>query len=235
MPVAVPSFHPWGASHQAALVVVGVVFVLMFLAAFTRFKTLAERLLGSVLLSLYPAGLLVHASCGSLAAQTAVPMQYCDVAAIAGGLALWTRSRFWCEVVYFFGIAGTLQGLITPALLHEFPDPRFFHFFIMHGGVPVTAIYVVTAMGMQPRPGAVPRVFGFSLAWYAVTALVNLALGTNFAFQCAKPPQASLFDHLGPLPWHNVSAMVLGLIVYTLLYLPFAFRRVERAGFSGPA
>jgi uncharacterized membrane protein YwaF len=62
----------------------------------------------------------------------------------------------------------------------------------------------------------------FSLAWYAVTALVNLSFRTNYAFQCQKPPQASLFDHLGPVPWHNVSAMALGLAVYTLLHLPFA-------------
>jgi uncharacterized membrane protein YwaF len=69
------------------------------------------------------------------------------------------------------------------------------------------------------------RVMGFSLAWYAVIAVVNFAFGANYAFQCAKPPQASLFDHLGPWPWYNFSAIGLGLVFYSVLYLPFAFRK----------
>lgn len=222
-----PAFHPWGTSHQIVLALVAVVMIAMLVLARTRFASLAERALGSLLLAIYPSGLIIHGLCGSLTAQTMLPLQYCDIAAIAGGLALWTRRQFWCEVVYFFGIAGTLQGLLTPALIYDFPDPRFFLFFALHGGVPVTSFYVVSAMRQRPQAGAVRRVMGFSLAWYAVTALMNLALGTNYAFQCQKPPQASLFDHLGPVPWHNGSAMLLGLLVYSLLHLPFA--RVRKA------
>jgi uncharacterized membrane protein YwaF len=67
----------------------------------------------------------------------------------------------------------------------------------------------------------------FSVAWYAVIAVVNYALGANYAFQCAKPVQASLFDQLGPWPWYNFSTIGLGLVFYSLLYLPFAFRKTE--------
>lgn len=228
MPPAAPSFHPWGPSHQTVLVLVGLAGVFMQFAARGSLRLPMERALGTLLLAIFPASLAVHAFNGTLAAQNALPVQYCDVATIAGGLALWTRRAFWCEVVYFFGLAGTLQGLITPALLYDFPDPRFFMFFLIHGTVPLTSLYVVTGMGMAPRAGAVWRMYLFSLGWYAVTALVNLALGTNYAFQCAKPLQASLFDHLGPVPWHNLGAMLLGVVVYALLDLPFAFRRSRR-------
>lgn len=220
-----PAFHPYGPSHQAALYATLVLFIVMLVLARTRFGVIAQRVLGSMLLGLYPVGLVVHAFYGSLSAQTALPLQYCDVATIAGGIALWTRRQFWCEVVYFFGLAGTLQGLLTPALIYEFPDLRFFFFFLMHGGVPVTSIYVVTAMGHRPQPGAVKRTMLFSLAWYAVIAVVNATLGANYAFQCTKPPQASLFDHLGAWPWYNFSAIGLGLVFYSILYLPFVFRR----------
>lgn len=223
----VPAFHPWGLSHQVALGAAALGMLTMVLMARTRWKGLAERVLGSVLLAFFPVSLLVHHQCGSLTAQTALPIQYCDVAAIAGGLALWTQRAFWCEVVYFFGIAGTLQGLITPALIYEAPDPRYFLFFTLHGAVPITSFYVVTAMQQSPRAGAVVRVFAFSVAWYAVTAVVNAALGTNYAFQCAKPAHASLFDHLGPVPWHNGGAMVLGFVIYSLLDLPFRSRRAR--------
>ena len=222
-----PAFHPYGPSHKAVLAITLVLFVVMLLLSRTRWAELSQRVLGTMLLALYPVGLAVHATYGSLSVLTALPLQYCDIATLAGGIALWTRRPFFCEVVYFFGIAGTLQGLLTPALIYEFPDPRFFLFFIMHAGVPITAIYVVTAMKVRPRPWAVPRIMAFSLAWYAVIAVVNYAIGANYAFQCSKPVNASLFDQLGPWPWYNLSSIGLGLIFYTLLYLPFSFRKAE--------
>lgn len=222
-----PAFHPYGPSHKAVLAITLVFFIVMLLLARTRWAVLSQRVLGGMLLALYPIGLGVHALYGSLSVLTALPLQYCDIATLAGGIALWTRRPFFCEVVYFFGIAGTLQGLLTPALIYEFPDPRFFLFFIMHGGVPITAVYVVTAMKVRPRPGAVLRIMTFSVGWYAVIAIVNYAIGANYAFQCSKPVQASLFDQLGPWPWYNLSTIGLGLIFYSLLYLPFAFRRAR--------
>jgi len=220
-----PAFQPYGASHTAALVVTLTVFIVMLFLARTRFAMLSQKILGSMLLGLYPVGLFFHSAGGSLSMQTGLPLQYCDIATISGGIALWSRRQFWCEVVYFFGLAGTLQGLLTPALIYDYPDPRFFSFFLMHGGVPVTSLYVVTAMRHRPQPGAVRRIMLFSVSWYAVIAVVNATLHTNFAFQCTKPTQASLFDQLGPWPWYNISAIGLGLVFYSILYLPFAFRR----------
>lgn len=220
-----PAFHPYGTSHQAVLVLTAVLLGLLLLASRTRHAPVWERLLGSVLLLQFPTSLIIHIQMGSLTAQTWLPLQYCDIASIAGGLALWTRKQIWCEIVYFFGLAGTFQGLITPALLHDYPDMRFFAFFLLHSGVSITAFYVVTAMKHRPAPGAVARMMLVSLAWYAVAAVINLVLGTNYAFQCAKPAQGSLFDHLGPWPWYNFIAIGLGVVFYSALYLPFAFRK----------
>ncbi|WP_395735816.1 TIGR02206 family membrane protein [Prosthecobacter sp.] len=220
-----PAFHPFGPSHKAVLLITLGVFVVMLLLARTRWAVASQKVLAGILLAVYPVGLRIHFLHDSLNWQTALPLQYCDVATLAGVIALWTHRPFFCEVVYFFGIAGTLQGLLTPALIYEYPDPRFVLFFVIHAGVPVTAFYVVTAMGVRPRPGAVPRMMAFSIAWYAVVALVNYALGVNYAFQCSKPVQASLFDQLGPWPWYNFSTILLGVVFYSILYLPFAFRK----------
>ena len=113
-----PAFHPYGPSHKAVLVITLVLFIVMLLLSRTRWAELSQRVLGTLLLALYPVGLAVHALYGSLNVMTALPLQYCDIATLAGGMALWTRRPFFCEVVYFFGIAGTLQGLLTPALIY---------------------------------------------------------------------------------------------------------------------
>ncbi len=223
-----PTFHLYGTSHQAALAVTLLVFIFMLALARTRFAPIVEKTLGTLLLLLFPISLIGHAWSGTLNAQTLLPLQYCDIACIAGGIALWTRRQFCCEVLYFFGLAGTLQGLLTPALVVDFPSASYVFFFLLHGGVPIAAVYVVTAMRHRPQPGAVRRVMTFSVAWYAVIAVVNYALGTNYAFQCTKPPQASLFDQLGPWPWYNFVAIGVGLVFYSVLYLPFAFRKATR-------
>jgi hypothetical protein len=222
-----PAFHPYGTSHQAVLVLTAVLLGLLLLASRTRHAPVWERLLGSVLLLQFPGtSLIIHD-----------PDGIADRPDLAAAAVLrhrqhrrrsWRCGRgpqIWCEIVYFFGLAGTFQGLITPALLHDYPDMRFFAFLLLHSGVSITAFYVVTAMKHRPAPGAVARMMLVSLAWYAVAAVINLVLGTNYAFQCAKPAQGSLFDHLGPWPWYNFSAIGLGVVFYSALYLPFAFRK----------
>lgn len=220
-----PVFHPFGTSHHVVLALTAGLLGLMLVIARTRFATMAEKTLGTLLLLVYPGTVAGHAWIGSLTAQTMLPLQYCDIACLAGGIALWTRRQFFCEIVYFFGIAGTSQGLITPALQYDFPDPRFFAFFVLHGGVTVAAFYTVTGLRYRPAPGAVWRIMVFSVSWYAVTAVVNIMLGTNYAFQCAKPLNPSLFDQLHPWPWYNFETIGLGVVFYSALYLPFAFRK----------
>ncbi len=229
-----PSFQPYGVSHQAVLVLTLLMFGFLLAASRTRFAGLAEKVLGTFLLLIFPASLISNGMAGTLDAQKILPLQYCDIACIAGGIALWTRHQLCCEILYFFGIAGTLQGLLTPALAYDYPDVRFFHFFALHSSVPVAAIYVVTAMRHRPRPGSVLRMMVFSVSWYAVTAVANWLLGTNYAFQCQKPPQASLFDALHEWPWYNFEAIGLGVVFYSILYLPFAFRSPPRPATSEP-
>jgi len=98
-------------------------------------------------------------------------------------------------------------------------------FFLLHGGVVVSALHAVTALGCSPRQGAVPRMICVTLAYAAFAALINKALGTNFGFLCHKPDQASLMDSLGPWPWYIGSMVILCGVFYSVLNAPFALTR----------
>ncbi|HCN77884.1 MAG TPA: hypothetical protein DIT13_11910, partial [Verrucomicrobiales bacterium] len=80
-------------------------------------------------------------------------------------------------------------------------------------------------LGRPPRPGALRRMLAFTLGYAALTGLINTALGTNYAFLCRKPEQASLMDHLGPWPWYIGSLVLLAFVLYSLLHLPFHLAR----------
>lgn len=222
-----PPFHAFSTSHQAVLVLT--LLCLLLLGALRKRRpaaaVLVERLLGALLLLAWPATSLGHWLGETYSLENALPCHLCDLASISGGIALWTRHRLACEMVYFFGMAGTLQGLLTPNLKADFPDPRFFAFFLIHAGVVIAALHVVTAMRCPPRPGAVLRMFGLTMLYAAVAALVNSALGTNYGFLCRKPEAASLMDHLGPWPWYVGSLIGLCVLFYTVLNAPFALQR----------
>jgi hypothetical integral membrane protein (TIGR02206 family) len=217
------SFHAFSLSHQIVLWLAWVVLILLAVARWksTSLALCLERVLGAGLLLIWPMALVSEWQAGTLAWANALPCHLCDVAAVSGGIALWVRNRLAAEIVYFFGLAGTLQGLITPNLQADYPDPRFMVFFLLHAGVVVTAMHVVTSMRCPPRSGALLRMFGVTMIYAVSVAILNHLLGTNYGFLCHKPEQASLMDSLGPWPWYIGSMILLCLALYALLYLPF--------------
>lgn len=223
------AFHAFGPSHGAALLVIGL--IATGLIALARrdggnpLVTWSERALASALLA-FPFGkLILQSISGHFDLQSALPLHYCDLAALAGAAALITHRQWLCDITYFFGLSGTLQGLITPALQLDFPHPRYWLFFGQHGVVVIVALYVVFGLRKPPQTGGVRRAMLVMTLYAAVVGLANLALGTNYGFLCAKPPTASLMDFLGPWPWYVGALWFVGLVFYFVLDLPFALKR----------
>ena len=59
---------------------------------------------------------------GQFTPADALPMQLCDWAMFAVIAALVTLRRGVYEVAYFWGLAGTLQAILTPNLQSGFPE-----------------------------------------------------------------------------------------------------------------
>ena len=224
-------FQRFGPSHLTVLALTLVVLVVMTL---TR-KRWAERLLAGALLATWPVSVLGHLAANDLAVGNGLPLHLCDVAAAAGAVALLWKRPLACEMVYFFGMAGTLQGLITPNLQDPFPSLRFFSFFLTHSSVVIAALYVVLGMRLVPRSWAAARMMGWILSYALAVGLINAMLGTNYGFLCEKPQSASLMNSLGPWPWYIVGMIGLATTFFAILDLPFIrSRRQENPVLSLP-
>lgn len=156
--------------------------------------------------------------------EEALPCHLCDAALFAAAWALWRPDALAFELGYFWGLAGTLQGLITPNIPEDFPDYEFFRFFVMHAGIPVGMVFLAAGLGMRPRRGAVLRMVLWTNAMAAVAAVINLVSGGNYMFLREPPPSGSLLDLLGPWPWYILVAEGFALVMFLLLALPFGFR-----------
>jgi hypothetical integral membrane protein (TIGR02206 family) len=154
-------------------------------------------------------------------ASYALPLQLCDVVAFVSAAALWTRRPLLVELTYFWGLAGTANGLISPDVPTHFPSYLFLQYFIAHGTIVAAALLLVVGLRITPRRGAVARVFGLTVVLAAIDAVVNLIVGSNYLYLRHTPDVPNLLDLLGPWPWYIVAAAGLALVIFTVLDLPF--------------
>jgi hypothetical integral membrane protein (TIGR02206 family) len=219
------------AEHAGALIVIAVATVALVVAARRRpgqwLKLLAAVLLvDEVSWWVY---LLVGGVPGSQLAQS-LPLQLCDVAIFIAAAALWTRHQVAVEVTYFWGLAGTVQALITPDLPQHFPTYPYFQYYVAHGGVVATGLLLVVGMRLHPRPWAVLRVAGLTILYAVLVGLVDAVTGANYMYLRSKPPTPTLLDVLGPWPVYIFSAGAIAAVLFAILDAPFRVGRALRSG-----
>ena len=152
-----------------------------------------------------------------------LPLQLCDAAIFVAAAALWTRRQLLVEVTYFWGLAGTIQALLTPDLPQHFPSYPYFQYYIAHGGVVAAALVLV--VGLRIFPEHLARVIGFTIGYTALVGLIDAVTGANYMYLRAKPPTPTLLDVLGPWPVYILAATAIALGLFALLDAPFRFRR----------
>lgn len=141
-----------------------------------------------------------------------------------------TRSYRVYEIVFFIGIVGATQALITPSAgIYGLPHFRAFQTLVAHGMIVVAMTWMTAVEGYRPTLSSVWRsMIAINVLMLTVTA-VNVTIGSNYMYTLAKPVTASLFDVMGPWPWYLAWAELLALALFLALYLPFAVA-ARRAG-----
>ena len=217
--------------HVIALVAIGISIALLVVAG-RRAPGVWLRVLAGVLVVdevswwLY---VLAGGVPGSVLADS-LPLQLCDAAIFVAAAALWTRNPLLVEVTYFWGLAGTIQALLTPDLPQHFPSYPYFQYYIAHGGVVAAALILVVGMGIHPRRWAVLKVAGITVAYVAFVGLVDALTGADYMYLRAKPPSATLLDAFGPWPWYIGAAALVGVALFAVLDLPFRRLALWRGG-----
>lgn len=155
-----------------------------------------------------------------------LPLQLCDVAILVAAAALWTRRQAIVEVTYFWALAGTIQALLTPDLPQHFPSYPYLQYYVAHGGVVAAALVLVVGLRLHPRPWAVVRVAGLTVAYTAFVGVVDAVTGADYMFLRSKPPSPTPLDLLGPWPVYIFGAALVGLVLFAVLDAPFRLRKV---------
>src|SRR5215216_1209657 len=157
--------------------------------------------------------------------QTMLPLHICSILVWLGAWMLVTKSYKIYEFMYFMGIAGAIQVLVTPDLgIYGFPHFRFFQTFLSHGLIITAAIYMTVVEGFRPTWKSMIRVFVWMNVYALIIYFVNNYLGSNYLMINHKPELPSLLDLLPPWPIYILYMEAIGILSMFLLYLPFAIK-----------
>ena len=151
----------------------------------------------------------------------ALPLDLCDVVPWIAVIALASPRRWALDAVYYLGLAGSGMALLTPDVGGDVPWYEAVQFFVAHGTVVGSVLFLVWAGALRPRPGSWWRVLAAVNLYAAAVALFDLRFGTNYMYLREKPASGSLLDLLGPWPWYVFAADAVALLLLWLLYLPF--------------
>lgn len=223
--------------HMAALAVFFLVVVGMVMAG--RMNDKLTRRIGAVFgIGVWLLSAVYYTLPANLEPDKSLPIQACDILVLLAPLTLVRPSRFLQAVIYFGGIGLTTQGFVSPTSDVGGPDNiKFWIFWLLHGTIVATAIYVVAIDRFMPDfkdlRNAVFFWGGYAIAMITLnyaTWLGGLNAGQGWYYGYLGPTlpdivAGSVLRYLGDWPIRPLMMMMLALSIFVLLWLPWPLIR----------
>ena len=221
-----PTFVLFGWDHLVTMLVVAVVAIGLPLAA----RKAGQARFGRSIAAVLAVALVVH-ECFKIWAYVwlfdqplteHLPLHLCNVATFVMAYVLVRQSYSAYEIVYFWGLCGSLPALVTPDLQHGFPSLLYVMFFFGHALVVTGVIFATLVFEFRPTIRSMVKAIAVTCAYAAVIAPLNILLDANYLYLRHKPEQATVMDYLGPWPWYIAALMVIAVILCLICLTPFA-------------
>ena len=152
--------------------------------------------------------------------QRHLPLHICGIVIFVVVFVLLRRNQTLYEISYFWGLVGTLNAIITPQLWVDFPNYRFFQYFIVHSGIVVSVLFATWGLKMRPTLKGLLRSFLLANLYMVVMVGINLLLKSNYMFICEPPDTKSPF-FFAPWPWYILILDGVALVFFFVVYSPF--------------
>lgn len=156
-----------------------------------------------------------------------LPVTVCGWAAIMSAFMLMTKKKGLFDVVYFFVLAGSINALITPAVIMDNGPThfRYYQFWIEHTSIFIAVFYMIFVFGYKVNLRSMRRSAIVLAILGALAIFVNANIeGANYLFLATTEAGDSALNFL---PSNlGLRLLIMGSIVgvlYFLAYLPWIF------------
>jgi len=222
-------FQLFGTEHLVALAI-----IVLFCFSYFYFRTIWSEKDRKIVRWVFAIAIVVNETAlhiwsaywGIWNIQTMLPLHMCSVIIWASAYMLVTKNYTIYELVYFVGLGGAMQAVLTPAdaAAYNFPHFRIMQTFIAHGLLINIAIYMTVVEGFRPTLQSLKRVFIWTNVYMVIIFFVNLAIGSNYLYIAHKPSFPTLIDLLAPWPWYIIELEAIGFAIFFVLYIPFLIK-----------
>ncbi len=150
-----------------------------------------------------------------------LPLFLCSFMGLIIPLYTYYRKYWTYEILFFWVIAGTTQGVITPDIADGFPSYDYFRYWIVHLGLLIVMFYATFVFNNRPTFKSVFKSIIALQFYMLIMYCVNWILGANYTYLNAKPDAPSLLDYMGDWPYYIVTAQLVIIPYFLIIYLPF--------------
>ena len=171
---------------------------------------------------------LYFISLGTYNVQTDLPLYLCSFLALIIPIFTHYKAYWMYEILLFWIIAGTLQGVITPDIAQGFPAFDYFRYWIVHLGLLTIISYATLVFGMRPKFKSIFKSI-LALQLYVLLMLfMNWLLDSNYFYLKEKPHSASLLDYFGEWPYYIFVTQLILIPYFMLIWFPFYLTQGRR-------
>lgn len=168
---------------------------------------------------------IYYISLGNYDVRTDLPLYLCSFIALLIPVFTYCRKFWMYEILLFWVIAGTLQGVITPDIREGFPSLDYFRYWVVHLGLLTIVFYATFVFGMRPKFSSIFKSILALQLYVVMVVIINNLLDANYFYLNEKPQSASLLDYFGEWPYYIIVTQLILVPYFLIIYLPFYFTR----------
>ena len=159
--------------------------------------------------------------------QTHLPLHLCGLSSLLSGIVLFKQNQLLYELLFFWGIPGAFHSLLTPEFTSGTTGLLYVEYFISHGGIILSAIYLTIILGMRPRQGSWWKVWLYSQILLPIIGGFNWILDANYMYLCEAPIVKNPFIFTTNWPWYLLGIEIIALLHFIIIYIPFGSQKIR--------
>ena len=157
---------------------------------------------------------------GSWDIQSSLPLHLCGISSIISAIILFKFNQYLYEFLILLGVAGAVHSFLTPEFTTGMQGLLFYDYYISHGGIILSAIYLTYVLGHKPRIGSWLNVFFTSQLLVVFASFFNILLKSNYMYTCEKPIAENPLI-FGEWPYYFLGFELIGFVHIIISYFIF--------------
>lgn len=165
-----------------------------------------------------------------------LPLHLCTISLFVEFFAVFLKkSTLLKEFAYALSMPSAFAALITPGWYYPFFTFQYLEMALTHALLVLIPILIVWGDGFRPDYRRLPKVCLLFVVFIAMAVTANLLIGSNYMFLAYVPRDTTLviFETWFGNPGYELPELILLLIIWTILYLPWITSDKKRHQING--